>query len=208
VAPRPAASDEHRLGELADLLLGRTPAPQTDDTSGPIFVGLAELSDRERPTRRAPATDDKAIVLQPGDVVVARLSNIGASTLVTPDRLAGAVLGRECVALRPTDQGVTGDWLYLWTLSEHFLEQVRRSTSGGVMPRLDGKALRNFVVPVPDLATQAALHASDVRFDAALAELRQLVSDVAELRQLELNIAVAEIVESATLKRIDGGEDT
>lgn len=208
MAPDLTGSGEHRLGELADLLLGRTPAPQADDPSGPIFVGLAELSGRGRPTRRAPATGDKAIVLQPNDVVIARLSNIGASALVTPDRLAGAVLGRECVALRPKQPGVTGEWLYLWTLSEHFLEQVRRSTSGGVMPRLDGKALSNFVVPVPSLVTQAALQTADERFETALAELRQLVSEVAELRQLELNIAVADIVESVRLKKIDGGENT
>ena len=75
------------------------------------------------------------------------------------------------------------------------------------MPRLDAKALRDFIVPVPDLVTQAAIHAADERFNTALEELHQLVTEVAELRELELNIAIADIVESARLKKVDGGED-
>jgi len=202
---------ERLLEEIAELILGRTPAPKTDDETdeetGRTFVGLAELSAVDRPSRRASATDDKAVVLQPGDVVVARLSNIGASALVEVDRLADGVLGRECVAIRPTDSGVTGTWLYLWTLSDHFREQVRRSTSGGVMPRLDINALRNFVVPVPDRSTQATLLEADARFSTAIEELQRLLSEVIELRGLELNIAIADIVESARLNEIDGGED-
>lgn len=204
--PSPAIAGERLLGELAELLLGRTPAPRVDEGSGQIFVGLAELSSHDRPTRHVSATDDKVVVLQTGDVVVARLSNIGASTLVEQDHLANGVLGRECVAIRPTDPGISGRWLYLWTLSDHFQDQVRRSTSGGVMPRLDVQALRNFLVPVPDLSTQAALQETDGGFETAIEALQHLLSDVIELRRLELNIAVAELAESARLSKTDGGE--
>ena len=204
--PSLAAAGERFLGELAELLLGRTPAPRADAGSGQVFVGLAELSNHDRPTRHLSTTDDKAVVLQTGDVVVARLSNIGASTLVEENHLANGVLGRECVAIRPTDPGITGTWLYLWSLSDHFQEQVRRSTSGGVMPRLDVQALRKFLVPVPDLSTQAALRETDGRFETAIEDLQHLLRDVIELRQLELNIAIADLAESARLHKTDGGE--
>ncbi len=179
------------LGELGvEVVRGVVPAKPTDGDDGVPFFGLSEISSGGATAPRLVAKDDVkpgAPRLVVGDVAVALMSNIGASALVTP-RHAGAVLGRECVALRVRGPELSGAWIYVWTQSADFHDQVQRHISGTTMPRLNVRGLAGLTLPLPsrDLQTRAEGMLDD--FDHALANAGQVLSDLTELRRIELEL--------------------
>lgn len=183
------------LGELVDVVSGAVPAKPTDEAGGEPFVGITEISAGGAAAPRRVAADDVppgAPRLALGDVALALMSNIGSSLFVTP-RHEGAVLGRECAMLRPRDAEITGAWLYVWTQSEDFAQQVERHVTGTTMPRLSRRALSDFAIPVPELDTQIEAGRLLADFDTALAKAGQVVADLTELRRIELQLLIAEV---------------
>lgn len=190
-----AASARRALGELVDVVSGTVPAKPTDESIGEPFVGITEISAGGAAAPRRVAMDDVphgAPRLAVGDVAIALMSNIGSSLFVTP-RHEGAVLGRECAMLRPRAAEITGAWLYVWTQSEDFAQQVERHVTGATMPRLSRRALSDFALPLPDHDTQIEAQRLLVDFDAALAKAGQVVADLTELRRIELQLLISEV---------------
>jgi hypothetical protein len=169
------------------------PAKVSDEGDGPLFFGIAEISGHA-PRVVDPEVDlENAIHLQVGDVVVVLLgeSALGAAALID-DRAEGAVLGRECAALRVTaNDYLLPSWLYAWTKSRHFDEQVRRHASGGSMSRLSVRALEEFALPLPPRCHQERLEAEMYRLDEALRSTAGLIRNLEELRGAEIDLAVA-----------------
>src|SRR5216684_3481061 len=161
------------------------------------FGSLALLKISGRPPRMVlPEIDlSHAAYLERGDVVVALLGDLGKSAVVD-DRGAGAVLGRECAALRisASDQLLPA-WLEAWTRSEHFKNQVAGHTSGSTMPRLNRRALADFTLPIPSMSYQEELAADVERVDAVLVATREMVRDLEDLRAAEVDLAVARVIE-------------
>lgn len=191
-----ASALAHRpLGELVEVVTGAVPAKPTDDADGEPFVGITEISAGGAAAPRhvsADAVPPGAPRLMNGDVAVALMSSIGSSLLITP-RHEGAVLGRECVALRPRTPEIAGSWIYVWTQSEDFAEQVGRHVTGTTMPRLSRRALSDFTLPLPDVNKQMEVQALLAQFDAALGNTGQVVADLTELRRIELQLLIAEL---------------
>lgn len=183
------------LGDLVDVVSGAVPAKPTDDLHGVPFVGIAEISAGGAASPRHVGVDDVppgAARLQIGDVAIALMSSIGSSLLIR-DRHEGAVLGRECAALRTRTPEVTGSWLYVWTQSEDFAHQVERNVTGTTMPRLNRRALSEFTLPLPDLEQQLKAQVLIADFDEAIAKTGHVVADLTELRRLELQLLIAEL---------------
>ncbi len=187
-----------RLGDLATVFKGRVAAKTVADGDGPRFFGIAEISAHGATAPRYvdPVADlDEAVFLQPGDIVVALLGDIGNAVMVN-ERAAGAVLGRECAALRVTAAGhVLPSWLYAWTASQEFKSQVMLHTSGTTMPRVSTRAIEDFTLPLPSLDRQRELEQLVDRFDAALTATATALQHMEELRTLEMDLAVAEVCE-------------
>lgn len=187
-------SSAYRLGNLTHALKGRVPAKPVPDEDGPRFFGIAEISARGRATPRYVAIGsdaDDAAVLAQGDVVVALLGNIGDATVVD-DTAAGAVLGRECVALRITAPDVLlPEWLCAWMSSEECSSQVAQHTTGTTMPRLSPRALETFTLTLPPVDQQREVAELVHRFDAALAVTTITLQHLESLRASELQLAIA-----------------
>ena len=193
------------LGEIAMILRGTVPAKPTDSDTGVPFFGIAEITAggfgelrrvdlEEEPTAKGKTLADSRggpVAVQRGDVVVALMSNIGQAALVAP-RHEGAVLGRECALIRPTDD-VSSAWVYVWTQSAQFRDQAIRHTSGTTMPRLSYRALPDLMVPVAPVDRQ--LHAEEVLadFDDALSKVGEVRAYLAELRTLELELLLGNL---------------
>jgi restriction endonuclease S subunit len=193
-------SRSYRLGDLTRTLRGRVPANTVDDPVGPRFFGIAEISARGRSApryiERGTEQLDDAAILEEGDVVISLLGNIGDATIIESGA-AGAVLGRECAALRVTAQDVLRPaWLSAWTASDEFRSQVARDTSGTTMPRLSPRALENFTVTVPSLVRQLEVDGLVRRFDAAIATTATTLQQLEALRVAELQLAMAKGEES------------
>jgi restriction endonuclease S subunit len=183
----------YRLGDLARVLRGRVPANTVPDPDGPRFFGIAEISARGRSVPRyveQNSSGEDAVILIEGDVVVALLGNIGDATLVD-DINAGAVLGRECVALRVTSPDVIRPaWLCAWMDSDEFRSQAAQNTSGTTMPRLSTKALADFVMAAPPLEEQVEVEELVRRFDVAIATTATTLQQLEALRIAELQLAM------------------
>lgn len=183
------------LGEVVEVVSGAVPAKPTDEQIAEPFVGITEISAGGAAAPRRVAVEDVppgAPRLALGDVAIALMSNIGSALFVTP-RHEGAVLGRECVMLRPRVAEITGAWLYVWTQSEDFAQQVERHVTGTTMPRLSRRALSDFALPLPELDTQIEAERILADFDAALAKAGQVVANLTELRRIELQLLIGEV---------------
>lgn len=185
-------SSRRPLGELAEILGGAVPARPSETLGSEMLVGVVEISAGGAAVPRFVSTDGvppDAPRLSPGDTAVALMSGVGSSLLIT-ERHQGALLGRECAALRPRTPEVTGSWIYVWTQSEDFAQQVERHTTGTTLPRLSRRALSTFTFPVPGITTQMEAQALLADFDAALAKTGQVVADLTELRRIELQLLI------------------
>lgn len=189
-------SSTHRLGHLVTVLKGRDAANTVSDPTGPRFFGIAEISARSATAPRYLPEDlslEDSVLLHEGDVVVALLGNIGNATLV-PRTAEGSVLGRECVALRITSpELVLPAWLCAWTDSQEFTSQVVQHATGTTMPRLGARALENFTITVPPLASQSRLDELVHRFDTAIAAATRTLQQLEGLRAAELQLAIADL---------------
>jgi hypothetical protein len=189
----------HRLGDLVRTLRGQVPANTISEPDGPRFFGIAEISARGRGEPRYVDPDVEVrnpVTLDEGDVVVALLSNTGDATMIGADA-AGAILGRECVALRITAPNVVlPAWLCAWMDSEECRFQVSLHTTGTAMSRLPVKALENFTVTVPPMAQQVEVDELLRRFDAAIRETAMTLQHLEHLRATELELAIASHQES------------
>jgi hypothetical protein len=112
------------------------PAKVTDDGDGPRFFGILEISGHAPRMLEPGISLEHAVYLRAGDVVIALLGEggLGATALVD-DRSEGAVLARECGALRVGALTLLPSWLYAWTYQQRLeaeidrLEVALRSTS-------------------------------------------------------------------------------
>lgn len=196
---RSAHPTRHPLGELVEVISGVVPAKPAEIPDGESFVGIAEITaggaavPRQVPAEEVPLHAPR---LRAGDIAIALMSSIGSALLVTA-RHDGAVLGRECAALRPSSDEVTGPWLYVWTQSQDFADQVERYTTGGTMPRLSRRSLAAFTLPVPDAAAQGKVQDLLREFDEAIEKTGQVLADLTELRRTELQLLVAELLVGA-----------
>lgn len=179
------------LWEAAELIPGRIPPKTADSGDGLRYFGIPEISGRP-PRVLEPGTDLKpATYLRAGDVVVALAGELGRSAIVD-DSQAGAVLGRECAALRIKTSGqLLPSWLHAWTKSQHFRSQVDTRSRGSTQPRLSIAALAEFVLPIPGLSAQAQFAATTERLDAVLRSASALIRDVEDLRQADVDLAIA-----------------
>jgi restriction endonuclease S subunit len=185
-------SATRRLGELATALRGRTPANTVSEPDGPPFFGMTEITSRGRGTKRyvSPETDlEGAVFLQEGDVVLPLMES-GATPVVITAETAGAVLGRECAALRVTSRDLRPAWLSVWVASDSFKFQVAQHVAGTTMPRLPLKALQGFAITLPLLEEQLALEELAQQFDAAIAATAKTVEELEKLRAAETQLAL------------------
>lgn len=184
-----------RLGDVAEMLKGQVPAKTSDGGDGPRLFGIAEISGHE-PRKLEPGTSlDRAVYLLTDDVVVALLGERGlGATAMVDGQADGAVLAKECGALRVSAPNLLPTWLYAWTKSEHFHEQIRRHASGGTMSRVSIRGLADFRLPLPPRSYQERLEADVKRLDDALRSTTDLIRNMEGLKASEIDLAVAKVL--------------
>ncbi|MGH9169723.1 MAG: restriction endonuclease subunit S [Acidimicrobiales bacterium] len=187
-----------RLGDVARILKGTQPTNTVDKPSGPRFFGVAEISaDGGGPVRYTAKDADlaRAVLLQDGDVAIALLGGRGHVALVGSGQ-AGAVLGRECAVLRVVDSNrLVPAWLYAWVTSQEFRTAALATARGATMPRLNVRALEELEVALPSREAQQETAALIARFDSAISATLSALTELKDLRRIEIDIAVAEVTD-------------
>ncbi len=181
------------LDEVAEIHLGTQTSEVKNIKTQTRLIGLPEVcadeidspryADRESSTR-------SLVEVRENDVVVALRNNTGRS-IIAKKHPEGAVLGHGCALIRSKNPQVTASWLYLWTQSKQFHNQVTRATDGIITPALNTRSLREFSISIP---TDEQLNKAELlidRFDNAEKEAIKLQSDLTELRALEVELLIA-----------------
>lgn len=186
------------INEVATLLRGITPAKTVDGLEPVPFFGLTEITAHGRVSRAPePMLDlSDAVRLQDGDIVVALMGNLGAAAVVR-GAAAGAVLGRECAALRlRLATPVMPEWVALALASEPMKAHIATLASGATMPRLPIRALGELLLPVPPVEYQRQITGRLARLDKAITAQQDLVAALGKLRDAEAALASAELMEA------------
>ncbi|MYL12047.1 MAG: N-6 DNA methylase, partial [Cenarchaeum sp. SB0669_bin_11] len=204
------------LEEVAEIHLGTRGAELDADEGTPMIGDRGVSADgvsQPRNTKRG-AASRQVVHIQEKDVVVAlrgyagkspfgtrqegeqllkvfqSSDDAGISILATGDH-EGAVLHRGYALIRPIGDEVTGTWIYLWTQSSQFSDQVSRTTTGVTMPILKSRALRELAIPIPTAEQLAEAEQLLGRFDDALERVAELQSDLTNLRALDVELLIA-----------------
>lgn len=188
-------TERYQLHSVADVLRGTIPATDFEDHGTERFFGISEIGlSGQGPVRRVTVAkeDTKAVRLEKGDVALVLIGRIGTSTLVG-DTDSGAVLGRECVALRGASPAVLPEWLYAWTRSPDFVDQALRYAKGRTITRLGTRDLRSFTIPIPAVERQQEMVETLTRFQAAIRAASGTLADLKRLEELELTLSFMEV---------------
>lgn len=186
------------LGLFAKVLKGITPAPRVYSTKGQYFIGQSEVtSGGNALLRRVQVLPDddgpEPTYLQLGDLVISSL-NPKRRVLMVNELADGAILGRECLAVRleGSFQPVTPKFLMAWMKTDDFVRQADALTTGTTMPRLSQRSLEEVQVPLLTPKHQELVAAIAYKFDTATAALRSTLAQVEELEGIELELAFLE----------------
>jgi len=183
------------LRAVAKLLRGVSTASLINPSGADRFFGSQEVARSGQGQERrvdVDSGDRKIVRLEPGDVVVVVLGRIGWSTLISDDD-SGAVLGRECVVLRSVSDELSPPWLYSWTLSPEFANQVQRHASGASLARLSPRDLNGFTLPLPSLGYQQQVEDDLQRFRTAIQATSRTLGVLEALEGLELTRVFADL---------------
>ena len=186
------------LNKFAKVLKGTTPAPQVSSIEGLLFVGQSEVSSGGNALlRRMQVLPDEdspePTYLQLGDLVISSLDS-KRRVLMVSELADGAVLGRECLAVRLESnwQPVMPTFLMAWMKSDDFRRQADALATGTTMPRLAQRSLEAVQVPLLMPKHQEQVAAIAYKFDTATAALRSTLAQVEELEGIELELAFLE----------------
>ena len=196
--PRAGTGDKNSTStrpveEIAEIHLGTRGADLETADEGALLIGIREVSaDGADPPRyvEGNAASRQVVEVKENDVVVALRGSTGRSILATKHH-EGAVLDHGCALIRPIDDKISGEWIYLWTQSKQFRDRVSRSATGVTMPTLSSRALRELTIPIPTAEQLSGAEQLLGRFDEALERVGELQSALRELRDLEVELLIA-----------------
>ena len=191
------------LNKFATVLRGATPAPKEDFIEGTPFIGQTEVGRGGiQPLRRVDlqSVDDFAepTYLLANDLVVASTDSQRRVLMVT-ESTEGAVLGRECLAVRLEVRWrpVSAGYLHAWMKTDDFRRQADTLATGITTPRLTQRSLGSIEVPLLDLVRQDWVVRLSKKFETSTKSLRTTLAQMEELESLELELAFLEGQEGA-----------
>jgi len=183
---------------FAKVLKGTTPAPRENSIKGLYFIGQSEVRSGgnvlQRRVQVLPDDDGpEPTYLQLGDLVISSLDP-KRRVLMVNELADGAILGRECLAVRPESnrQFFAPKFLMAWMKTDDFARQADALTTGTTMRRLTPRSLGEIQVPLLTSKHQERVVAIADKFDTATAALRSTLAQVEELEGIELDLAFLE----------------
>lgn len=177
-------------------ILRGTTTSQIDETGlGPIFVGQNEIAGGGgTPTRHVELSDGDGagpVFLVPGDIVLGSLDQKRRALLIGDSR-RGAVLGRDCLAIRIEEgnwKPMSPEFITVWTKTEDFQRQVGALATGTVMPRLTHRTLGLVEIPVLEPARQSQIVTLARQFEDATSSVAATLQELEQLEAIEIELA-------------------
>jgi type I restriction enzyme S subunit len=196
----PAHWEVRRIKHLTHepLAYGANEAALEDNPDWPRFVRITDINDdgvlRDETFRSLSPEVAEPYLLETGDVLFARSgATVGKSFIYRPD------WGKACFAgylirFRSAPEVVLPDFIYYFSLSDIYWQQVRTGTIVATIPNFSAEKYAELVICLPPLGEQAAivdaLNVIGKRTTALISEVRGSIERLKERRAALITAAV------------------
>lgn len=156
------------------------------DPSLPRYIRITDIDDDGRliPSSRASIRNDVGAryLLAAGDLLLARTGSVGKSYLYRESDGQCAHAG-YLIKFRLDQDHCNPIYVSQWARSDHFWQQVLRSTRQAVQGNINAAEYARFSVPFPPLEVQAAITAILDAADEAIAKTEALIAKLKAIKQ-------------------------
>lgn len=167
------------------LLYGANETATSRDTAGPRYIRITDFNDdgalRDDTFHSLPERLAVPYLLQDGDILLARSGATVGKAFRYRREWGRACFAGYLVRLRPDPRKILPDYLYYYTQSRAYRDDVRLHTVQSTIANVSAERFGNFLVPLPPLEAQQA--AVD-RLDSETAKIDRLIAIT--VRQLAL----------------------
>lgn len=143
------------------LLYGANEPAGGCDRDGPRYIRITDLSDdgtlREHTFQSLPGRLAAPYLLRDGDLLLARSGATAGKAFRYREEWGPACFASYLVRLRPDRRKILPDYLYYYTRSAGYRNQVRLNTVQSTIANVSAERFGNFSIPLPSLAEQQAM---------------------------------------------------
>jgi hypothetical protein len=143
------------------LLYGANEPAIGGDRDDPRYIRITDLADdgtlHEDTFQSLPAHLAAPYLLRDGDILLARSGATVGKALRYREEWGRACFGSYLVRLRPDRRKILPDYLYYYTRSWAYRNEVRLNTVQSTIANVSAERYGNFAIPLPPLAEQRAI---------------------------------------------------
>jgi type I restriction enzyme S subunit len=162
--------EEKRLGDVADVIMGQSPASSSYNTTGeglPLIQGNADIVGRVTSPRQWTSEPTKTCVA--GDIILSVRAPVGAVSR----SVHAACIGRGVCAIRAK---CSGNAEYLYQLMIDFEPKWKGIEQGSTFTAISGEDVRDLEFSFPSLEEQTRIAGFLMALDAKVAGVAQAVA--------------------------------
>lgn len=180
------------------LLYGANEAATSRDTAGPRYIRITDLNDdgslRQDTFHSLPERVAAPYLLQDGDILLTRSGATVGKVFRYRRGWGRACFAGYLVRLRPDRGKILPDYLYYYTQSRAYRNDVRLHTLQSTIANVSAERYGNFQVPLPPLDEQRAavdlLDSETAKIDRLIAVTERQLSALREYRSALIVTAV------------------
>jgi type I restriction enzyme S subunit len=143
------------------LLYGANEAAIGGERDAPRYIRITDLADdgtlRDDTFQSLPESLTAPFLLRDGDILLARSGATAGKAFRYRSEWGAACFASYLVRLRPDRRKILPDYLYYYTRSATYRNEVRLNTVQSTIANVSAERYGNFAIPLPSLAEQQAI---------------------------------------------------
>ncbi len=188
------------------LLYGANEAAIGGDRDDPRYIRITDLADdgtlHEDTFQSLPEGLAAPYLLRDGDILLARSGATAGKAFRYREEWGRACFGSYLVRLRPDRRKILPDYLYYYTRSRAYRNEVRLNTVQSTIANVSAERYGNFAIPLPPLAEQQAIVEFLQRVTGALDRLIATIErQVGRLHDYRCSLIVAAVTGECQVER-------
>ena len=180
------------------LFYGAGEPATSGDRGGPRYIRITDLNDdgslRDETFTSLPETVAAPYLLEDGDILLARSGATAGKAFRYREEWGRACFASYLIRLRPDRRKVLPDYLYYYTQSKAYRDQVRLNAIQSTIANVSAERYGNFTIPLPPLEEQQVIVVFLQRMTSAVDRLAAATSrQISRLHEYRLSLIVETI---------------
>ena len=180
------------------LFYGASEPGAGDDPGGPRYIRITDLNDdgtlRTDTFASLPEAVAAPYILQDGDILLARSGATAGKAFRYREEWGRACFASYLIRLRPDRRKILPDYLYYYTQSRAYRDQVRLHVMHSTIANVSAERYGNFTIPLPPLEQQQTMVAYLQRMTGAVDRLAAVTArQLARLQEYRASLIVETI---------------